>query len=201
MDSTGLSTNPTRGKGLLENLLAQLRARQANKMIPPHLRNGRILDIGCGSFPYFLSHSFFREKFAIDQLHPNPNHPQIEWHTLDINSYPHLPFEDNFFSVVTMLAVIEHLDPSSLTSLFREVYRTLHRDGLLVITTPAAWSDRLLHWMANLSLVSDEEIEEHVYAYTLPLIGWYFGQAGFLMDNLKFGYFEFFLNLWATAKK
>jgi len=201
MSSSRITTKPTRGNGLLENLLARLRARRANKMIPTYLRNGKILDIGCGSFPYFLSHIYFREKFAIDRSEPNANHEQIRWHTLDLNSSPCLPFEDNFFSVVTMLAVIEHLDPDSLTSLFREVYRTLSKNGLVIITTPAAWSDRLLHLMAHLRLVSEEEIKEHVFAYTLPLIGWYFGQAGFSMNKIKFGYFEFFLNLWAIAKK
>jgi hypothetical protein len=49
--------------------------------------------------------------------------------------------------------------------------------------------------------VSKEEIDEHVFAYTLPLIGWYFGAAGFEMVNLRFGYFELGMNLWATATR
>jgi hypothetical protein len=69
------------------------------------------------------------------------------------------------------------------------------------MTTPAAWSDGLLHTLARVGLVSAEEINEHVYAYTLPTIGWYFGQAGFGMHKLQFGYFEFMLNMWATAEK
>jgi hypothetical protein len=55
--------------------------------------------------------------------------------------------------------------------------------------------------MAKLGLVSSEEIEEHVYAYTLPLLGWYFGKAGYEMGQVQFGYFEFMLNMWATAEK
>jgi SAM-dependent methyltransferase len=112
-----------------------------------------------------------------------------------------LPFNDGYFAVVTMLAVIEHLNPSALTALFREINRTLQQNGILIITTPAAWSDRLLHLMAKLNLVSEDEINEHVFAYTLPLIGWYFGQAGFEMRKIRFGYFETFLNMWATAEK
>jgi hypothetical protein len=73
--------------------------------------------------------------------------------------------------------------------------------GLAVLTTPAAWSDGLLRLMAALGLVSAEEIHEHTFAYTLPLIGWHFGQAGFRMTKLKFGYFELMLNMWATAQK
>jgi hypothetical protein len=50
-------------------------------------------------------------------------------------------------------------------------------------------------------LVSEEEINEHVYAYTLPLLGWYFGRAGFEMGRVRFGYFELGLNMWAIAER
>jgi hypothetical protein len=81
------------------------------------------------------------------------------------------------------------------------VHRVLRPGGRLIITTPAAWSDGLLHRMAHIGLVSEDEINEHVYVYTLPLLGWYFGRAGFEMTKVKFGYFEFNLNLWATADR
>jgi SAM-dependent methyltransferase len=190
----------TRGNGLLEGFLARLRADQANRLIPPPLRRGRILDIGCGSNPYFLAHTSFKEKFAIDQLPAAPHVSEITWHTLDLNADPHLPFETGFFSIITMLAVVEHLDPVQLVELFSESRRALATGGMLILTTPAAWSDRLLKAMARMRLVSKEEIDEHVYAYTLPLLGWYFGMAGFQMNALKFGYFELGLNMWATAR-
>ncbi len=194
----------TRGKGLLEPLLADLRAQQANKLIPPSHRSGRILDIGCGTYPYFLAHTSFKEKFAIDQI-PLPERTaqelKIESFTLDLEQKPKLPFEDNFFESVTLLAVVEHLDPALMAMLFKEIYRVLKPQGRVVLTTPAAWSDGLLKFMARINLVSAEEIHEHAYAYTLPLIGWYFGQAGFEMTKVKFGYFEFMLNMWATAEK
>jgi SAM-dependent methyltransferase len=196
-----MNSHTTRGKGLLEPLLARQRARQANRLIPERLRQGRILDIGCGSFPYFLSHTYFREKFAIDQLGEPPVVDNINWYNLDLNAEPRLPFADGFFSAVTMLAVIEHLDPTSLVALFREIHRTLEPGGMLIITTPAAWADGLLRTLARLHLVSPEEINEHVYAYTLPLLGWYFGCAGFAMDKTRFAYFEFMLNMWATATR
>jgi SAM-dependent methyltransferase len=191
----------TRGKGLLEPFLARKRAKMANQVIPDQLRKGRILDIGCGSYPYFLSHIYFQQKFAIDQLAPATVPPNIQWTTLDLNREPSLPFEDGFFSVITMLAVVEHLNPTSLVKLFSEAYRTLAPGGVLIITTPSAWSDGLLHVMAKLRLVSAEEINEHCYAYTLPLLGWYFGRAGFAMDKVRFGYFEFMLNMWAVARR
>ncbi|HBE45379.1 MAG TPA: hypothetical protein DDW17_08060 [Deltaproteobacteria bacterium] len=39
----------------------------ANSFISPYLRQGRILDIGCGSFPYFLKNTEFAEKYGIDK--------------------------------------------------------------------------------------------------------------------------------------
>jgi SAM-dependent methyltransferase len=201
-DSTGIAPQrATRGRGLFEPLLARLRARQADRLIPDRLRSGRILDIGCGTYPYFLSHTFFTDKFAIDRLSPPGNSPDIQWHSLDLNSAPQLPFVDNFFSAITLLAVVEHLNPASLACIFQEIHRTLIPGGLVIMTTPAAWSDGLLHRMASLRMVSAEEIEEHVYAYTLPLLGWYFGQAGFEMHRVRFGYFELMLNMWASAEK
>ena len=194
----------TRGKGLLEPMLADLRAQRANKLIPASSRGGRILDIGCGTYPYFLAHTAFAEKFAIDQL-PLPSQTvselKIESFTLDLEVKPQLPFEDGFFESVTLLAVIEHLDPSRMAILFKEIYRVLKTGGMVILTTPAAWSDGLLKFMARINLVSAEEIHEHAYAYTLPLIGWYFGQAGFEMTKIKFGYFELMFNMWATAQK
>ena len=143
----------------------------------------------------------FKEKFAIDQLPPAQISQEIAWHTLNLNSKPKLPFEDSYFNVVTMLAVAEHLNPESLVELYKEAYRILAPNGRLIVTTPAARSDGLLKWMARVGLVSDEEIDEHVFAYTLPLLGWYFGQAGFEMTRVRFGNFELGFNMWAMAER
>ena len=199
LKATSTDKGSTRGNGILESYLARLRARQANKLIPEYLRNGRILDIGCGSYPYFLAHTYFMEKYAVDQLDKPESVSEISWQTLDLNSEPLMPFEDKYFNAITMLAVAEHLNPSNLVQVFKEVYRMLNPNGIIIITTPAAWSDNLLQLMAKLGLVSKEEIDEHIFVYTLPLLGWYFGKAGFEMTKVKFGYFEFRLNLWAVA--
>src|ERR1700736_6570097 len=41
----------TRGGGLAETLLARKRSRKADALISDWHRRGRLLDIGCGSFP------------------------------------------------------------------------------------------------------------------------------------------------------
>jgi SAM-dependent methyltransferase len=191
----------TRGKGFLEPWLARLRANQANRLVPNDLRNGRVLDIGCGKYPYFLSHTYFEEKFAIENSQISEKGKGINWFSLDLNQTPILPFEDEYFTAITLLAVIEHLNPTSLVKLFDECHRALSTDGVLIMTTPSAWTDGLLRFLAKISFVSEEEINEHVFTYTLPLIGWYFGKAGFKMTKIKFGYFEMMMNMWALAQK
>lgn len=88
----------TCGKGLLKPLLARLRARQANRLIPGSLRKGRILDIGCGYYPYFLTHtSLYKGKVChLPTLsgEKGPSNRGIRWHTLNLNGEPHLPLED-----------------------------------------------------------------------------------------------------------
>ena len=168
-----LESSFTRGNGLLEKLLAELRANKANELIPDELRSGRILDIGCGANPYFLSHTYFAEKIAIDQQENTHCPVGINWHVLNLNDNYHLDFEDNYFLAITMLAVVEHLDPIVLSDLVGEIHRVLKPGGVFLMTTPAAWSDGLLRMMSKIGLVSSEEIEEHQYAYTLPLLGWY----------------------------
>ena len=61
--------------------------------------------------------------------------------------------------------------------------------------------DALVQLLARAGILSAEEIFEHKYAYTLPLLGWYFGMADFSMDKIRFGYFECMLNMWATAER
>src|SRR5690606_34728965 len=61
-------TRVTRGKGRLEAFLARHRAQMANRLIPDELRGGTIVDIGCGSYPYFLSTVDFARRVGLDRF-------------------------------------------------------------------------------------------------------------------------------------
>ena len=74
----------------------------------------------------------------------------------------------------------------------------LQRVLALVEKQPQAHCDR--NENCNRSDVAHVQRQNnHVYAYTLPLLGWYFGRAGFAMEQVRFGYFEMGLNMWAVA--
>jgi SAM-dependent methyltransferase len=196
----------TRGAGLLEGVLARQRMRLADRLIPASHRPGRVLDVGCGNYPLFLKNTRFREKFGVDRLPYAPEwcSPDLRGIHLvshDVEERGELPFASDFFEAVTMLAVLEHLDPGKVVRITGEVHRVLARGGIFVMTTPARWTDKLLRIMAGMRLVSREEIDEHKDVYDHPRIVEILRSAGFPEGSMRFGYFEIYANLWVAAVK
>ncbi len=189
----------------MEGFLAHRRAKMADKLIPQALREGRIVDIGCGLHPFFLLQTEFGQKTGLDKtvgdtrINFNPG-ASLTLIRHDVEKDVNLPLDDEFCDVVTMLAVIEHLEQETVSSLLAEVRRILKPSGLFILTVPAAWTDSLLKVMGRLGLVSPVEIQEHKCAYDhlklAALLGGVFPQ-----DHLRLGYFEMFMNIWATAQK
>jgi len=89
----------------------------ANKLIPDSARKGRILDIGCGSYPFFLINTKFREKHGIDPfVKLSKSYGKITLKKQDLEEKPRTSYPDNYFDVVAMLAVFEHLQQKKLTA-------------------------------------------------------------------------------------
>jgi SAM-dependent methyltransferase len=196
----------TRGYGFLEGFLAKQRCRMANSLICPAYRRGRILDIGCGAYPFFLLNTEFSNKYGLDKVMAEVSRNRIYDRDVtllnyDIEKENTLPFPAGYFDIVTMLAVFEHIEPERLPEMVIEIHRVLRKDGMFIITTPAEWTDRLLRFMAKLRLVSPVEIEEHKDAYSHSRISAILQQANFSKEKLRLGYFELFMNIWATATK
>jgi SAM-dependent methyltransferase len=195
----------TRGKGAAEALLARKRSRMADRLIPAWHRNGRLLDIGCGSYPLFLSQTSFRERHGIDRVPHSATEEcmsrGIYLVSQDLESNPCLPYRDKSFTVVTMLAVFEHLEPTLLGTLMSEIRRVLEPGGLYVMTTPAGWTSGLLRLMARLQLLSSEEIDEHKHQYRHREIREVLTGGGFHPARIELGHFELFMNNWGVATK
>jgi SAM-dependent methyltransferase len=187
---------------LLEGFLARQRAKRANSLIPEQMRTGRILDIGCGSFPAFLTGTRFEDRYGLDRVAlAEVRIPGIKLIEHDIAGGSPLPFEDSFFEAVTMLAVFEHLEVPTLRRLLQEVRRVLRPGGLYVVTTPVKWTERILKVMSSARLVSHEEIGEHKAQYSGVEVASLLVEAGFDRSAIRHGTFELGMNLWAVARK
>ena len=198
--------NATRGCGLLENFLSRKRATMANKLINSTYRNGQIMDIGCGSFPFFLQSTKFSQKIGLDKTVTKEQVQEFKNQNItllqhDITLDKPLPFSEKNFNFITMLAVFEHIEPNILQALISEIHRVLCPKGEYILTTPAGWADPILRTMAKMHLVSPEEIDEHQDKYTLTIIKSFLLKAGFKEENITLGSFELSMNLWAKAVK
>lgn len=193
--------NITRSYGLLEYFLAIQRAKIANKFIARKRKYGSVLDIGCGSYPIFLLAAKFVKKFGIDKTHcTRPSLlNRFELINYDIEKGDKFSFADNSIDVITMLAVLEHIEHSNVRNIMSEVYRILKPDGICIITTPSSWTVFILHLMGNLGLVSKEEIGDHKVILKNSEISRILKKSKF--RDIEYGYFEFFMNRWFLARK
>jgi SAM-dependent methyltransferase len=196
--------HPSTQGGLLEDFLSRQRVAVANRLIPPASRSGRLLDLGCGEHPRFLMATKFAEKYGVDRRAFREEHasvPGITRADCDFETASALPFESGYFDVVTMLAVFEHIDPPKLVTLVAEIHRVLKPGGIYILTTPAAWTHHLLLFMAALRVVDPVQIAEHKDAYSRAKIAGVLRRGGFPDEAMRFGFFEAFMNVWATARK
>lgn len=177
----------------------------ANSLIPKSNRNGRILDIGCGSYPLFLFSVDFAEKYGLDKVDNKQKNALlnrgISFLEYDIEYQNNLPYQNNFFDAVTILAVFEHIEPKKTLAILREIYRILKPEGICILTTPSAWAVLPLKIMAKMRLVSSTELAEHKYAYKPSELMAIFEKTPFARENLRSGYFELGMNIWVIAKK
>lgn len=108
----------------------------------------RYLDVGCWTGDSTISYGVFEKFKKVYGIEISENAAKeaskkgIEVYISDINS-DILPFSDDYFDCITMLAVIEHLvDPYHILG---EIRRVLKRNGIFIIGAPnvASLSNRI----------------------------------------------------------
>lgn len=186
----------------MEGWLSRQRAERAERLLPESLRAGRVLDIGCGVNPLFLTQTSFAERYGLDpEVTTTGEAADLKLNRFDVANVKRLPFDDDFFTAVTMLAVFEHIEPTRLPPLLAEIRRVLAPGGRFVITTPARWSAPVIDVMVFLGLISHEEIDEHQPLVSRGKLKRYLKTAGFNQEQIDLGLFEFGMNQWAYADK
>jgi len=176
------------------------------RLIPPSLRSGCIVDVGCGSYPAFLQDTTFSCKVGLDKSFTPEfvdvmSSSDLRLMRVDLDENPDLPLESESCDVVTMMAVLEHFHPHTVPRVLAEIFRILKPKGICIITTPCPWTHALLEIMARLKLVSAEEIEEHQVLYSVKAILRLLANAGFPGEAIRGGFFELGMNCWASAAK
>ncbi len=193
------------GCGPVDMFLAKQRYKIARSRLKSSLGNERILDIGCGGYPLFLTTVDFSEKYGLDRnIVTNAEGKKTENGIILMNyniGDEKFPFEENYFDVVCMLAVFEHIEPEKLISVHRDIHRILKPEGLYIMTTPAFWTAGLLSFLAKIKIISDAPIKEHKGSYKYSDVSSVLNKADFHEEKIRHGYFEFFMNLWVTARK
>jgi len=126
---------------ICHNLIINLITDEIN-----HKEKKKILDIGCGDGSFIIKFKKHCETFGVD----------ISWNAIKlakevgINAYhvdvssEKLPFQDEYFDIIYMGDVIEHLTNPDFA--INEVARVIKTNGFLVLSTPnlASWLNRLL---------------------------------------------------------
>jgi len=196
-----MQNNVTRGHGFLEKFLSHKRASMANKHIPDNLRDGRILDLGCGFYPYFLSTVKFKDKFGLNSIFAQEQIEGLYLTKYEFNANSVLPFADSFFNVITMLAVAEHLEPKIVANVFKEANRILSPGGRFLITVPWGQADLFLRFLSKIKLVSSVEIDEHKQFYSHKLLKQQLLSVDFKDSKIIVKRFELGLNLFVLAEK
>ncbi len=192
----------TRGSGLLEGFLARRRACRADGFIKEELRQGRVLDVGCGTTPFFLLNTRFCEKHGVDpQAKYMADSADIKLQPILIDRDLALPFPDAFFSVIVSLGTLEHFDEAVWRHLLREAYRLLQPGGQLILTTPSPWTHGLLKAMAGMNMISFQEIQDARHIRSTNDLRAALAKAGFKKENILDGTFQFGMNRWFCAVK
>lgn len=130
------------------------------------VKGGNFLDIGCAFGGFLTSASKYFAPYGIELSPYSADYADRRTITVHNGTIDDAPYDDNFFSCITMIEMIEHLkDPASAID---RCYRMLQSGGILVIQTADmnAWQSR------------DEGKEYHYY---LPGHLSYFSESNLCM--------------------
>ena len=102
-----------------------------------NIKNKRVLDFGCGDGRYKKYIIDNNEYIGIDvdeSGHPNQDKKNdITWNKKK------LPFENEFFDIILMTEVLEHIENVGET--LDELNRVLKNNGKIFITSPFLWKE------------------------------------------------------------
>jgi ubiquinone/menaquinone biosynthesis C-methylase UbiE len=188
----------------LEPILRKLRIRR----VLPVLRRFskcRLLDVGCGWEARLLKsvEPYIESGVGVDFKAPDLKSEKLR--TISVTLDDKLPFADCSFDVVTLMAVLEHLEKP--LQILREIRRVLKKPGvsggvdggILVGTVPSKAAKPVLEILSyRLKIVNEAEIRDHKRYFDKKDLVEIFAEAGF--EKVRHRYFQFGMNNFFTAR-
>jgi len=184
----------------LDNCLRYFRWKKAINLVKKFPQKSVICDIGSGSKGDFLrkTSSFVNKGFGFDKNAEIYYDAKIELKKLDLEK-DIIPLEEETVDIVTMLAVVEHLEKPG--HILKEIFRILKPDGFLILTTPSLRAKPILNFLATIKLIHQKDILEHKKYYSLKELESLLLRSGFQKEDMSFKYFELGFNILVIAKK
>lgn len=142
----------------------------------------RLLDIGCGfGDMLFLTGDRYQEKHGVDPaqvmvdkaLANMRKHDLLESCFVKEGVAESLPFDSETFDTITMLDVMEHVEPATRHSALQEAYRVLKPDGELILATPSRHIIQFWNLVNNILSVPERILRRQ------PLRIWSLVEKGF----------------------
>jgi 2-polyprenyl-3-methyl-5-hydroxy-6-metoxy-1,4-benzoquinol methylase len=158
--------------GLMERVY-----KETKKNIEKEYSSGKLLDMGCGLGLFLkLWNTGKWGLFGIDLSNKAVEYAQGEGLNVKRNSLENIDFDDNFFDVVTMFYVLEHL--ANPLEALREARRVLKNDGLLVIRVPQSIpAERFLKFFGVKRNLFQPPM--HFYDFSTTTLNKFLTKAGF----------------------
>jgi ubiquinone/menaquinone biosynthesis C-methylase UbiE len=168
-----------------------------SKVSPYFPSGGVLVDIGCNDPPDTINR--VREKMdfcvGIDAEVQNTVSKNYELKQCFIKKK--IPVESELANVVTMLAVLEHMDHPQ--AIINECFRILKPGGILLITVPSPLNKYPLEVLSKLGIVQQKMIDQHKNYFTHQSLRDMFDKAGFSSATVEA--FQLGLNTFARAIK
>lgn len=139
------------------------------------VEKGKMLDVGCGEGRFLkIAHDNGWQVYGQEISDEVVNSIQTKYNlNVRAGKLKDLNFPDNYFNIVIMLNVIEHLtDPSEY---LREIYRIMKKDAVVYISAP------------NIILLNkyiELDIPEHIYYFSVKSIQKMLEKTGFKIIKL-----------------
>lgn len=173
----------------MKDVLGKFLVRWRVRAVLPYLR-GRLLDIGCGTNELVRSYG---SGVGVDVY---------QWGTVDlvVENSADLPFDDESFDTVTIIAALNHIP--NRREVLKEAHRLLRMNGTIIVTMIPPRLSKVWHFSRRPWDVDQKErgmVHGEVFGFTRDEVRGLLEEAGF--DVIVEKAFMFYINCVMVARK